>query len=406
MILRRISLDRIVSMSDGYQVSPPPKENAATPLPVFGAGKLVIGGVIFVLLTLGFFWYLFYRIEPGVDAPEWAELRWEYLLLIILFLPQESLVSAFRMWTVCRVLQPEISFWTCLKADLANIGISILTPSQTGGGPGQMYILNRGGARLATALTISLLTFSGTMVALLGLGFYTLFISEIEETGPLFIGALSTLTFIGVLMVLSALLPGFFRLLIGAASRLIWRLRGRRYALEGWWPPAQPHTGPPVDRMDYYSAKFANAFYTYQADLSRYVRRGKLSFIVVCLLSFIFLFGRAILAYFCVRFLGIEDSTFREIFDIQLALLFFTYLAPTPGSAGIVEAVSLWFMEEIVSSGYAPYYNLLWRFSTTYLAAAAGLLLLLFTILQDPIRGFLNRRWQRRSHGPVKKERL
>jgi glycosyltransferase 2 family protein len=393
-------------MPDTFHVPPASKKNAASSLPVFGVGKLIIGGVIFVLITLGFFWYLFYRIGPGADAPEWADLRWGYLLLIILFLPQESLLSGFRMWVVCRVLQPEISFWTCLKADLANTGISILTPSQTGGGPGQMYVLNRGGARLATALTISLLTFSGTMVALLGLGFYTLFISEIEETGPLFTGALSTLTFFGALMVLSALLPGFFRLLIGAASRMIWRLWGGKYALEDWWPPAQPHTGPPVDRMDYYSAMLATAVYTYQSDLTRYVRRGKLSFIAVCLLSLIFLMGRAILAYFCVRFLGIEDSSIGEIFDIQLALLFFTYLAPTPGSAGIAEAVSLWFMEDIVSSGYASYYNLLWRFSTTYLAAAAGLLLILFTILQDMIKGFLNRHWQKKSHGWTRGKRL
>ena len=56
-----------------------------------------------------------------------------------------------------------------------------------------------------------------------------------------------------------------------------------------------------------------------------------------------------------------------------MALQFLTYLAPTPGSAGIAEGASLWIMGGIVPLGFAPYYNLLWRFSTVYLAAAAGL---------------------------------
>ena len=101
----------------------------------FGRGKLIVGGVLFVAITLGIFWYLFHYIEPGENIPRFDQLRWAYLLLALPFLPIETLLSSFRMWLICRVLQPELTFATCLKADLANSGIAALTPFQIGGAP-------------------------------------------------------------------------------------------------------------------------------------------------------------------------------------------------------------------------------------------------------------------------------
>jgi hypothetical protein len=346
-------------------------------------GKLITGGLIFVLMTLAIFWYQFHRIQAGDDIPRLSHLRWGYLILIFCFLPLEAFVLGLRMWVVCRILQPGIGFWTCLKADLANSGIAILTPSQSGGGAGQIYILNHGGARLGTALTTTLLTFVGTMSALLVFGLYSLFVSGIGQTGPLFMGAVTTLALTIAFMVFSAVCPGFLRIGIAASSRFIWRIRRKRYPLHDWWPPGHPRTGSPTDRMGSLSGKLAGLVYTYQADLRRYLRRGKFSFVVVCLLSLTFLASRFLLAYFCVRFLGIQESSLGKIFETQIALIFLTYLAPTPGSAGIAEGASVWIMGGIVPLGFAPYYNLLWRFSTVYIAASAGLVLLSHRLLLD-----------------------
>ena len=111
----------------------------------------------FALLTAGIF-SQFQRIQAGDATPHWEGLRWGYLALILLFLPVETLAAGLRIWLVCRVLQPGVRLWTCIKAEWANVAISMLTPSQSGGGPGQIYILNRDGASVGTALTISLLS--------------------------------------------------------------------------------------------------------------------------------------------------------------------------------------------------------------------------------------------------------
>jgi uncharacterized protein (TIRG00374 family) len=356
-------------------------------------GRLMFGGTIFLLLTLAIFWYQFHQIHAGDKIPRLNQLQWGYLILILGFLPLESIILGFRMWIVCRVLQPGIGIWTCIKADLVNSGIALLTPSQSGGGIGQIYFLMRGGARLNTAVTITLLTFVGTILALLVFGLYSIFVSGLAHTGNLFTGAVTTLALITAFMLFFGFCPGFFRMGVAAVSRLIWRIRQRRYPLHDWWPPGHSRACLPVDRMDPFCMKLSDFFYTYQADLRKFLEQGKLCFGVVLLLSLTFLASRFLLAYFCVRFLGIQGSTLMEIFKLQTALAFLTYLAPTPGNAGIIEEASLWIMGRIVPLGFAPFYNLLWRFVTVYAAASAGLLFLVQGILADAQGSVI--RWRR-----------
>jgi hypothetical protein len=244
-------------------------------------------------------------------------------------------------------------------------------------------MLNRGGARLGTALNASLLAFIGTMLSLLGCGLYALFVSDVGHVGAMFVGAVIILALISASMVFFGLCPGFFRAGIAVVSRLIWKMRGGNYPLKDWWPPAHSRTGSPADRMDSFCCELADLVYTFRADLRQYLQRGKISFVIVCFLSLTFLVSRCLLAYFCVRFLGIEVSTIGIILGNQIALLFLTYLSPTPGNAGIAEGASAWIMENIVPLGFAPYYNLLWRFSTVYIAAIAGIVLLIHRIMLD-----------------------
>jgi len=348
-----------------------------------GRGKLFLGGGLFIAITVGIFWYQFHRIAPGDQIPSLEQIRWVYLIPILLFLPLETFLSAVRIWIICRLLHPHITFWTCLKADLGNAGIAILTPAQLGGGPGQMYFLSRGGVGLSTAFTITLLTFVSTLVALLVMGLYSLFLAYVDHSNPLFIGAVFTLTFFSALIILSAVWPGFFRVLISGFSRALWRMRGQKAPLNGWWPSGRPQTTEAEDRMGPLALRIVDILYSYRGDLIRFLLRGKVLFIWTCFFGLAFFISRFILTFLCVRFLGIEASSLGEIIEIQMTLVFLTYLAPTPGSAGIAEEASLSIMWGIVPMGYAPYYNLLWRFTTVYFGAVAGLLILWVAVVKD-----------------------
>jgi hypothetical protein len=66
------------------------------------------------------------------------------IVFLALALRVES-VASVRIWLICRVLHPAVSFWTCLQSEFPNVAISFLPSPQSGGGPGQIFLLSRGG---------------------------------------------------------------------------------------------------------------------------------------------------------------------------------------------------------------------------------------------------------------------
>jgi hypothetical protein len=139
---------------------------------------------------------------------------------------------------------------------------------------------------------------------------------------------------------------------------------------------------PAQDVMGPFAATCVNVVYGYRHDALRVLQGGKRAFVAVVLLTIVFLFARCLMSYLAVRFLGIEAGLTRVI-EIQAALIFIVYFAPTPGSAGVAEGASLVAMQGIVTAGFAPYYNVLWRFTTGYLQAFAGLVFLARAVARD-----------------------
>ena len=178
----------------------------------FGIHRLLCGGLIFIGLTIGIFWYQFARIPGGDRIEIWSRLQWNYLFWLLLFLPVDTVAAGLRIWVICRVLQPGVTFWTCLKAEWANLGLAMLTPSQTGGGFGQIYVLNRGGLSIGTALTVSLITFFGSMVVLLCIGIHSLLISRVEHLTVFFQGALVVFSLVFGAMIVAVCWPASLRL--------------------------------------------------------------------------------------------------------------------------------------------------------------------------------------------------
>ena len=345
--------------------------------------KLLWGGLFFIVFTVGIFWYQFARI-PGDSRPEiWNQLQWGYLFWLLVFLPIDTFAAGFRIWVICRVLQPGVSFWTCLKAELANLGLAMLTPSQTGGGFGQIYILNRGGLNMGTALSVSLITFLGSMVVLLFIGVHSLLMSRIEHLAAFFQGALLAFSLVFGALMVAVCWPGSLRLVACGISIAI----GKIGVPDGPRNTPNPMQNSRIKRLlnllHHYSEKLVDLCYMHQVSIRRFFSLKKSSFLWVCLLSLAFILSRSIMAYLCLGFLGIQPSSLSTVIESQLSLIFLIYFAPTPGSSGLAEGASMLIMDGAMPIGFMPYYNLLWRSTTLYLPAIAGLLFLLWAILQD-----------------------
>jgi uncharacterized membrane protein YbhN (UPF0104 family) len=383
-------------IQSGFSAAMSPRRSKGETSALKGPGpadrrKLILGSLSFLVLTIGIFWYQFQRVEAHDAAPEWSRLQWGYLFLMLLLLPMDTVSGGLRIWLVSRVLQRGTRFWTCLKAEWANIGVSMLTPSQTGGGFGQIYLLTRGGASVGTAITVSLISFLGTVIGLMCLGVYFGCFGNLLLKGPLFQGAVWTFTLICGFMLVGALWPGLFRAVIVATSGSYRRLYGGKKPVKTRWATRDETLRPTLvagqntlqDRMGPLAGKLVHLIYCYHNDACRFLREGKFSFACVLLLSFAFMVSRCITAFLCLRFLGIQEARFWEVLEVQLALIFLIYFAPTPGASGLAEGVSLTMMASVVPNGFAPYYNLLWRATTLYLPAMAGLLCLAYAMFQD-----------------------
>lgn len=216
---------------------------------------------------------------------------------------------------------------------------------------------------MGTSLTIMLLSCVATLVALLGLALYSLVVASTDGAWPLFLTVVWSFVGIGSAMAFVAIWPGLFQAALAALPRRL-------------------------------ATKLVDLVSTYRADVNSFFRQGKAVFACVCLLSVPFPIARAVIAYLCLRFLGIEASDFRHIFEAQLLLILFEFFAPSPGGAGIMEVASLAVMGTLVPAGYAPFYNLLWRSSTLYLPALAGFVCLAWAVLHDAWRSTRSR-WDR-----------
>ena len=247
-------------------------------------------------------------------------------------------------------------------------------------------LTRRGRVGVGAGLTATLISFMGTLVGLLLMGVYSVLVSGIGASGPLLLVPVWALTVIATVLLLGAIWPDLFRIALGALSRAVWRMLGRPEAVIDWWPPETPRVGPAVDRMDRRTAWLADLLYTYRADVRRFLRDGKACAVAVGFLSVAFLLARALMPYLCARFLGVDGGTLRQTVEAQVALIFLVFFAPTPGGAGIAEGASLWIMADIVPPAIAPYYTLLWRVSTTYLAALAGFVCLGLALARDASR--------------------
>lgn len=354
-------------------VPQPESSNEEVPKPrQFGKRKIIIGALLFVGLTAAVFWYQLDQIEVIDTKAIWNGIDWRFGAGILLAIPLEPLATGLRLWVVCRVLHPGLTLWDGVVADSANIGMAMLTPSQTGGGPAQIYMLHSAGISLGTSLTVSLISFFGTLVALLSMGLYSILLGGAGQTaGPLFSAAVWTVTVSVGIMLIAALVPGLFRVPLAACSRLLARARGKTDQLVNW--PRTDTDEPGLDRMGPLACAVVDVLYTYRKDAALFLKKGKLAFVGVVVLTGAFFMARCLMAYLAVRFFGI-DAGFIEVLEIQVALIFIVYFAPTPGGAGIAEGASFLAMAAIVPAGIAPFYNLLWRFTTGYLQAFAGLL--------------------------------
>jgi uncharacterized membrane protein YbhN (UPF0104 family) len=123
----------------------------------FDKAKIRKGLIVFILLTVTALTVIFLKTHTGDTLIALQGFNLGYLALVLLLSSIDMCLGAFRNHIYFMKLVPEMKFMVSFRANLANIFMGAVTPSQSAGGPAQMYIYYRAGVSVGKSLSVSLL---------------------------------------------------------------------------------------------------------------------------------------------------------------------------------------------------------------------------------------------------------
>lgn len=324
-------------------------------LSIFLAISVVSALAIFFLSADTGSWKDFRRIAPGHAA------------LAGLLMVAQWCLNALRFKILLNCLDCNVSFKTSFKAFMSNVFMAAITPSQTGGGPMQIYVLNRSGVSIARAFAGCLMGAVLTVVGLLSTTLAILIFSPgfREELGRHLAGVLLAAAIVCSLLA-SLFLLSLFRIdlvkqLVGRSLLVILRFlkTQRRLAL---------------------TKRVLGGIDQYRRSIGMFARARKRRVVLALFVTLACLATNSLIAPVLIDGLGV-DQNFSATYLAQPILFFIAYFGPTPGASGIAEFSNYWLLTSLdVDQGMLGVYTVLWRVFTIFIGVAVGGLVVLSII--------------------------
>jgi uncharacterized protein (TIRG00374 family) len=325
----------------------------------FDKKNILQGFRLFVLLSLLGFACVFFFTTTGESVKALESLRPEFLLLALVLVVLDFFLGGLRIYVFfTKEILKRVGLFDCIKANLANIFMAAVTPSSTGGGPAQLYILNRRGVPISGAISISLINFFSSMFFFF-IGFVAVFFftgAGMFAKGLTYLIRYSFLVFslVSLLGIFLLVRPESLNFLFGifrVASRVIWR--------------------KDKEKQNSMAEKFKDQVIQLRFYLQHFIHREKLILFISFLLTIVIYLNKYLIAYVILRGLGLNVD-FMQVMYLQIIQFFILYFSPTPGASGIAEVSSVSLMSTIAPTGYLAIFTVLWRFFANYVGVALG----------------------------------
>ncbi len=325
----------------------------------FDKKNILRGFRLFVLLSMLGFACIFFFTTTGDSVKALQSFRAEFFLLAVALVLLDFLLGGLRIYVFfTKEILKRVSLLDCIKANLANIFVAAVTPSNTGGGPAQLYILNRRGVPLSGAISVSLINFFSSMFFFF-LGFVIVFYftdGGMFARGLAYLIRYSFLVFslVSLLAVFAVIKPeslSFLFKIFSLLTKIVWR--------------------KDKEKQKAMSDKLKDQVVQLRFYLRHFFHKEKLILFVSFLLTIAIYCNKYFIAFVILRGLGL-DVNLMQVMYLQIIQFFILYFSPTPGASGIAEVSSVSLMSAIVPTGYLPVFAVLWRFFITYLGVACG----------------------------------
>jgi len=318
--------------------------------------RVAMGLVTFLALTGAGLLVLF--TVATRDAGALPRLHPGFLLLALASALLDIVIGALRYQVFIRKIRPGTSLWLPIRADLANRFVGAITPSQTGGGPAQVFVLYRGGVGVPEALSFLAINFLFTLLFFLTAGGAAAWV--LGDRIPA--GIASSLVRYGGTVLLGGL--GLILVALGRPDtcvRVLERAAARLERIPAGWALACARAGRllagSVDRA--------------RAICARFVREDPMLPLSGLLLTVLLYLNKFTLAWLVLRGLG-ADGAYGTTIAVQALLHLILYVAPTPGGSGIAELATGALMAVVLPGGLLGPFTLVYRVLLVYAPATVG----------------------------------
>ena len=324
---------------------------------IFGFSIFTILGLIFII------WW---KTPAGLNQIL-KHLNSSTLLLFIPLIGLDYLIGGFRysLFFDGKIL-PKISLWNCMRSNWANIFMGAVTPFQTGGGPAQLYILWRNGAKISQGALVSLINFSATLIFFQIASLAAIFIIPTSLFSQNFIYLIRTgfvvIFLLTGLMINILVFPKTGYRIIQFIFNLLplkfFKLHNFRNRLLGTLEQEVEH--------------FQDVFKNILKEKKHYL-------VITVIVTIILFFNKYIIGYIVAISLA-RGIDFDIFIGLQIIQYFLIYFAPTPGASGLAEMSSTWLMQTIMSGELLVFFAIIYRFFTTMLGEIIGGVILLWDL--------------------------
>jgi uncharacterized protein (TIRG00374 family) len=328
--------------------------------------KLLLRGFeVFVVASLaGFGVTLLYGNNLPAFMAALGRLHWIWILAGLGLASLDWVGGGLRLWVCARHIYPNPPLKGMILAGGMGAWAGYITPLNSGAGPMTMYTIRRYGVPLPVAVTATFVSFVATILFFAIAGPLAVVFGAGRSLGQrgnvlglslfdLFLGSLTIIAGIGVLMAFVMFFPKLVRDLIHRVAEAIGR-RNRRFA----------------ERLEKLRAGIDQAHESLVAFNSP---RGWLALFWATILSGPSHANKLLAGYVALRALGIH-ANFVDILLVQTLVMFLLYFAPTPGASGVGEVLSAAVMSSYVPRELTPIYILIWRLTLTYFTLTFGFL--------------------------------
>jgi uncharacterized protein (TIRG00374 family) len=324
---------------------------------VFNSAKIRKGFYLFILYTIAALLAIFLYTNSGDTLDALKHIESSYFLLVLGLSFLDMTLGALRNHIYFMVMAKEVTFWTSIRANLANIFMGAVTPSQSGGGPAQLYVYYNAGVSMGKSISVGVLNLLATIIFFVVSAGFSIYILRNSFSSLM----RSIIFFCFVVFVIQLVIYLLAVWKPESALKIIQKLSRK---LASILPRFEK-------RIASFTEKIVMELAAYKETCSMFLKKHIYIPILAVFLTFILYINKFIMAYFIMVGLG-GSGDFLTVISIQALVLFISYYSLSPGASGIAEISIAALMASVISKDSLVIFAVLQRFFILYLPVIFG----------------------------------